>query len=90
MSYFITLNLIPVGHDLSLLGWQPASASNPPPHQSYRCMAMLSFTCGCLEFELGSSCLYSKCFYPLSHLPAPVSTFDGDSDKELSALFNRS
>lgn len=32
---------------------------------------MPAFPCGCCGFELGSSCLKSKCSYPLSHLPGP-------------------
>ena len=89
VSCFITLNIIPLGHGLSLLDWQTASASNPLPHQSYRCMAKISFTCGCLDLNSGPHACIATAFthWVISQPQTPP--FDGDSGKELSALLNR-
>lgn len=61
-----SLNLVP--------GWQPASPSDPisAPHCTALGVSMASLSSGCWGFELSSSCLHSKCSYPLEPSPQPL------------------
>lgn len=81
VSCFITLHLIPFRQVLSLkleLGWQSVSPNSFPSPSIPICkitdlyVAMLRFLDGCWEFELRSSCLFTNCSYPQSHLPSLI------------------
>lgn len=86
----VPLCLAPLRQDLSQnlgLGWQPANPGDAPvslsPSAGLRggYVATLCSFHGYWRFELMSSCLKSKCSYPLSHSPGPDKRIFGDNSK---------
>lgn len=77
---FDTGLLLSVELAISLPGEEPASRRCPPSSVLHctgitRPVATCGFLHECGSSELGSLCLHKRCFYPLSHLPAPVISF---------------
>lgn len=50
------------------------SMSSSPPVSTLSSMLGVHarFSCRCWRFRLGSSCWWSKCYYPLNHLSSPL------------------